>query len=99
MHRREARRALAQATADVVDPYHVGALGDSATTTAATRRKHEISASRSTSAPTRASRSISATVQVGAEAGVLFPGHAFDDALGVSLPNQYLGNFKLGLQF
>jgi len=39
------------------------------------------------------------TIQAGAEGGVLFPGHAFDDAEGTSLDNQYAGAIKLGMQF
>ena len=30
---------------------------------------------------------------------MLFPGHAFDDAAGHGLPNQYLGSLQAGLQF
>ena len=38
-------------------------------------------------------------VELGAEGGVLFPGHAFDDAAGNALPTQYLGALKAGVLF
>ena len=37
--------------------------------------------------------------QFGVEAGVLFPGHAFDDAAGKAMPDQGLVNAKLGAEF
>ncbi len=90
---------IAQTTADFVDPYHVGALGNLRNYDGGNPRKHDLGIELDFGADARIKIDQNATVQVGAEAGVLFPGHAFDDALGVSLPNQYLGNFKLGLQF
>ena len=39
------------------------------------------------------------TIELGAEGGALFPGHAFDDATGRGLANQYLGNFKVGVLY
>jgi hypothetical protein len=39
------------------------------------------------------------TLQLGAQGGVLFPGHALDDAFGGGLANQYVGMGRLGFQF
>jgi hypothetical protein len=90
---------IAQTTADLVDPYHVGALGNLRNYDGGNPRKHDLGVELDLGADARIKIDQNATVQVGAEAGVLFPGHAFDDALGSRLGNQYLGNFKLGLQF
>jgi hypothetical protein len=77
----------------------VGALGNLRNYDGGNPRKHDLGVELDLGADARIKIDQNATVQVGAEAGVLFPGHAFDDALGSRLGNQYLGNFKLGLQF
>ncbi|MFO0763082.1 MAG: hypothetical protein U0359_41985 [Byssovorax sp.] len=90
---------IAQTTADFVDPYHVGALGSSRNYDGGDPRKHDLGVELDAGADVRIKVEKAATVQVGAEGGVLFPGHAFDDALGARLANQYLANVKLGIQF
>jgi hypothetical protein len=40
-----------------------------------------------------------ATLQLGLQQGVLFPGHAFDDAQGNAMPWQSVTQGRVGLQF
>lgn len=90
---------VAQTTADLVDPYHLGALGNVANYDGGDTRRHDLGLELDFGANVRIPVDTTATVQAGVEGGVLFPGHAFDDAAGVSLSNQYLVSLALGLQF
>ena len=84
---------IAQTTADLVDPYHQGALGNIANYDGGDARRHDLGTN------VRIPIDTTATVQAGVEGGVLFPGHAFDDVAGGRLANPYLVNLSLGLQF
>jgi hypothetical protein len=90
---------IAQSTADLVDPYHVGAIGNYANYDGGDARRHDLGLELDAGADVRIPVETAATVQAGFEGGVLFPGHAFDDAAGQRLANQYVGNLKLGIQF
>ncbi len=89
----------ASATADVVDPYHAGALGTYANYDGGDPRKRDLGVEIDTGADVRIPLERTVTLELGAEGGVLFPGHAFDDEDGNTLPNQLVANTKLGLQF
>ena len=90
---------IAQTTADLVDPYHQGALGNVANYDGGDSRRHDLGAELDLGISARIPVDTTATVQAGVEGGVLFPGHAFDDVDGGRLSNQYLVSLALGLQF
>jgi len=90
---------IAQSTADVVDPYHAGALGSFANYDGGDERSHNLGLELDAGADARFVLSDSLKLDLGAEAGVLFPGRAFDDARGQKLPPQVLCNVKLGVNF
>jgi hypothetical protein len=90
---------IAQTTADLVDPYHQGALGNIATYDGGDPRRHDLGLELDFGANVRIPVDTTATVQAGVEGGVLFPGHAFDDVDGGRLANQYLVNLAMGIQF
>ncbi|MBK6513465.1 MAG: hypothetical protein IPM79_05455 [Polyangiaceae bacterium] len=89
----------AQATADVVDPYHVGALGDYRNYDGGDPTSRDLGVEIDVGADVRIPLERTVALEIGAEGGVLFPGHAFDDDAGRALPEQLLVNTKLGLQF
>lgn len=95
----KAGMVIAQSTADVVDPQHAGALGDFANYDGGDERSHNLGLELNLGADVRFIVSDSLKLDLGAEGGVLFPGRAFDDAEGRKLPNQFLGNVKLGVNF
>jgi hypothetical protein len=90
---------VAQTTADFVDPFHAGALGNFSNYRGGRSRSHDLGIELDVGIEGRIHVDRTVTIQLGAEAGVLLPGHAFDDAAGNSLNNQVLANLKLGLQF
>ena len=87
------------ATADVVDPYHVGALGDYQNYDGGDPTARDLGVEIDAGADVRIPLERTVALELGAEGGVLFPGHAFDDGIGTRLPNQLLLNTKVGLQF
>ncbi len=90
---------IAQTTSDFVDPYHFGALGSARNYDGGDPKKHDLGLELDAGFDARIPIEKNTTVQIGAEGGALFPGHAFDDARGRGMPNQYLLNTKLGMQF
>ncbi len=90
---------IAQTTADFVDPYQFGALGNVANYDGGNPHAHDLGVELDAGVAARVRMGGTATLQVGAEGGVLFPGHAFDDAGGNRLANQYVASVQLGLQF
>ena len=95
----KAGAVIAQTTADFVDPYHFVALGNARNYDGGDPRLHDLGVELDLGAAARITLDPSATLQIGAEGGVLFPGHAFDDASGNTLPTQAVGTLQLGLQF
>ncbi len=91
---------LAQATSDVVDPYQVGANGNYANYDGGDSSRRDLGFEMDTGFDFRIPIGEDRTrLEIGAEGGVLFPGHAFDDATKNGLKDQYLANTKLGIQF
>jgi hypothetical protein len=90
---------IAQTTADFVDPFQYGVLGNARNYDGGDPTKHDLGVELDVGAAFRVPLERYATIQAGVEGGVLFPGHAFDDAQGNRLPNQYLTSVQLGLQF
>lgn len=90
---------IAQATADLVDPYHVAALGSFANYDGGDPRRHDLGVELDLGFTTRIAFRQGTTIELGAEGGAFFPGHAFDDARGRGLDNQYLANMKVGVLY
>lgn len=91
---------LAQATSDVVDPYQAGAKGNFANYDGGDPTRRDLGLEIDTGFDLRIPVGTELTrLEVGAEGGVLFPGHAFDDADQRPLPTQFAVNTKLGMQF
>ena len=90
---------FAQATSDVVDPYHAGALGTYANYDGGDPTKRDLGVEIDVGVDGRIPLEREVTLELGAEGGVLFPGHAFDNADGDPLPEQLVANLKVGLQF
>lgn len=90
---------IAQTSSDFVDPYHFGALGNAQNYDGGSAKKHNLGVEIDLGIDTRIPIEPISTIQLGADAGVLFPGNAFDDALGQRMANQYLVNVKLGIQY
>ncbi|HTJ80151.1 MAG TPA: hypothetical protein VL400_00470 [Polyangiaceae bacterium] len=90
---------LAQTTADFVDPYHAGALGEYRNYDGGDPTSHDLGLEIDAGIDGRIPIERTVALELGVEGGVLFPGHAFDSADGRTLPKQMLLNTKLGLQF
>ncbi len=90
---------IAQATADFVDPYHVGALGSYRNYDGGNPKSRDLGFEIDSGVDFRIPIAEAIRLELGAEGGVLFPGHAFDTATGLGLENQYLLNTKMGMQF
>jgi hypothetical protein len=89
---------IADTTADLVDPFHAGALGNYRNYDGGDPRDHDLGIELDVGADVRIPLGELVRLQLGIEGGVLFPGNAFVDEAGNDLPNQYLLNSKLGLQ-
>lgn len=90
---------IAQTTADFVDPYHAGALGSSSNFDGGDPRRHDLGVELDLGIVGRIAFKQGTTIELGAEGGAFFPGHAFDDARGRGLDNQYLANMKVGVLY
>lgn len=90
---------VAQTTVDLVDSYQTALLGSAANYDGGDERRHDLGVELDCGVDARIPMSDLAILQLGAEGGVLFPGHAFDDASGDGLSNQYLLTLKLGLLY
>jgi len=90
---------VAQATSDVVDPYRFGALGSARNWDGGPPARRDLGVELDAGLDVRIPVGHAMMAQVGFEGGVFFPGGAFDDAIGRSLPTQALGQGELGLQF
>lgn len=90
---------IAQASADVVDPYRTGVLGSFVNYDGGDDRNHDLGLEMDIGADARFSVGESLIVEAGVEGGAFFPGHAFDSRSGRGLDNAFLVNSKLGVNF
>ncbi len=90
---------IAHTTADFVDPYHAGALGNLANYDGGDEKALDLGLELDAGFDFRVPVTERFVINAGAEGGVLFPGGAFDDAEGRAMPNQFLLNTKLGVYF
>ena len=90
---------VAQTSADFVDPFQAGALGNYANYDGGDDGKHDLGLELDLGLEVRLHATGGLIVNAGVEGGVLFPGNAFDDEAGNRLQTQYLLNSKLGMSF
>lgn len=90
---------VAQTTADMVDPFQVGALGRYANYEGGSPTKLDLGVELDGGLDARFPMKSGFVVQLGAEGGVFFPGGAFSDATGQTMPTQFLVNSRLGVQY
>jgi hypothetical protein len=89
---------LATSTSDVVDPYRAGALGQIRNYDGGDPTRRDLGVELDGGVEWRYQLDTSLTLQLGAQGGVLFPGHAFDDANGKGLGTQFLTMGRVGMQ-
>lgn len=90
---------IAQSTADIVDPYRLNAHGLARNWDGGDSSRHDLGIELDLGFEWRLPLGYGLTTQLGAEGGVLFPGHAFDNEKGERMPNQWLLMGRAGLQF
>ena len=95
----KAGTVIAQATSDVVDPYRVATGGSYVNYRGGNPRKKDLGIELDVGFEGRFPLEYGLKAQVGAQAGVLFPGGALEDASGVRLNTQWIVIGRLGLLF
>jgi hypothetical protein len=95
----KAGAVLAQATSDPVDPARYLAAGQVANDDGGPSRMRDLGLELDGGFEARIPLDFGMVVQLGAQAAVLFPGHAFDDAGGGALGTQRLVVGRFGFQY
>ncbi len=90
---------IAQSTADIVDPYRLATAGSYQNYRGGDRRKRDLGVEFDAGIEARFPLDYDLKVVVGAQAGVLLPGSALEDADGDRLPPQWIAIARLGLLF
>jgi hypothetical protein len=90
---------IAQTTADVVDPYRLVTQGDYVNYQGGNPRRHDLGIELDAGVEGRFVIGKGLRLQLGGQAGVLFPGGALADAAGVTLHTPWVAIARLGLQF
>ncbi len=90
---------IAQTTSDVVDPYRYGVLGQIASWRGGDPKRHDLGVETDLGVEARVALRYAMTLQLGAQGGLLFPGHALDDDAGNAMPVQGVAVGRLGLQY
>jgi hypothetical protein len=90
---------IAQSTSDVVDPYRLATGGSYVNYRGGNPRKKDLGVELDAGIEGRIPLEYGLKAQVGAQAGVLFPGGALEDANGVRMNTQWLVVGRLGLLF
>lgn len=90
---------VAQSTADVVDPYRLATRGSYVNYRGGSPRKKDLGVELDAGFESRIPLDYGLLAQVGAQAGVLFPGGALENAAGERLPLQWIAIGRLGLLF
>lgn len=95
----KAGAVFAQATADVVDPVRLATTGRYVNYDGGSAKSRDLGVELDLGVEYRYQPCRCLTVQIGAQAGVLFPGGAFKDGAGSSLGTQSIAVGRLGLQY
>jgi hypothetical protein len=90
---------VAQSTSEVVDPYRVATSGNYAGYRGGNRRRKDLGLELDAGFQSRFPLDYGVVGEIGAQAGVLFPGEALQDADGHDMPTQWIAIGRLGLQF
>lgn len=90
---------VAQTTADLVDPYRVATQGAYVNYRGGDTRRHDLGIELDGGLEWRVKLDRGLTLQLGAQAGILFPGGALADASGQTMKAPWLAASRVGLQF
>jgi len=95
----KAGMVVAQATSEVVDPYRAATQGSYVNYRGGDRRRKDLGVELDAGIEGRFPLDYDLKGVVGAQAGLLFPGGAFENADGTRLPPQWIAIGRLGLLF
>ncbi len=95
----KAGAVIAQTTADNVDPYRVATQGAYVNYLGGDARRHDLGIELDGGAEYRMKLDRGLTLQLGAQAGILFPGGALADASGHTMKAPWLTAGRVGLQY
>ena len=95
----KAGMVVAQSTSDVVDPYRVATQGSYVNYRGGDPKKKDLGVELDGGIEARFPLEYGLKTNVGAQAGVLFPGGALENAAGERLPVQWVAIGRLGLTF
>ncbi|HEY8079901.1 MAG TPA: hypothetical protein VIF62_37475 [Labilithrix sp.] len=90
---------IAQSTADVVDPYRLATTGNYVNYRGGDPKKKDLGVEVDGGFEARFPLEYDILLQLGAQAGVLFPGGALEDPNGIRMPVQWLAMGRLGIQY
>jgi hypothetical protein len=90
---------VAQATADLVDPYRTSTTGKRSNFQGGDPSRRDLGVEIDLGTEARIPLDYGVTLQLGAQGGILFPGRAFDDNTGNGLKNQVVAVGRFGLQY
>jgi hypothetical protein len=90
---------IAEATADVVDPYRLATQGSYVNYLGGNAKSHDFGVETDGGFEIRIPLQYGITIAVGAQAGVLFPGAALADALGQAMKTPWIALGRLGFLF
>jgi hypothetical protein len=95
----KAGAVLAEATADVVDPYRLATQGSYVNYLGGNAKSHDFGIETDGGFEVRIPVGSSITIALGAQAGVLFPGAALADALGQTMKTPWIAIGRFGFLF
>ena len=95
----KAGAVIAQTTADFVDPYRVATQGGYYNYRGGDAKRHDLGVELDGGVEVRAKLERDLVLQLGAQAGILFPGGAFADANGQIMNAPWLAQGRVGLQY
>ncbi len=95
----KAGAVMAQATADVVDPYRLGTQGAYVNYRGGDPKRHDLGLELDLGVEGRIKLDNNLRLQLGAQGAILFPGGALADASGETMKTPWLVTGRVGLQF
>lgn len=95
----KAGAVIAQATSDVVDPYRLATKGSYRNYRGGDPAKKDLGVELDLGVEARVPLEYDLRAQLGAQAGLLFPGAALEDASGARMPIQWIAVGRAGVQF
>jgi hypothetical protein len=95
----KAGAVIAQTTADYVDPYRLAVQGAYVNFTGGDPKRHDLGLELDGGFEARVPLEFGLRLQLGAQAGVLFPGGALADATGSAMKTPWIAIGRVGLQY